>query len=162
VDETHDPARTSWVESAAGHPDFPIQNLPLGIFRPREDDDEPPRVGMAIGDQILDLTACRDEGWFRGPADVAGRALAAPTLNPLMRLGHETWTALRRQASALLASDSPAHRANRRLGDRILIAMRDAELFLPAAIGDYTDFYASVHHAANGRSAITDARPPSS
>jgi fumarylacetoacetase len=148
VDQTHDPARTSWVESGQRGTDFPIQNLPFGVFRLR-DDDEPPRVGMAIGDQILDLTACHDEGWFSGPAERAGDACAAATLNPLMALGRETWTALRRQASDLLATDSAAHRANRRLGDRVLVAMHDAELLLPAAVGDYTDFYASVHHATN-------------
>jgi fumarylacetoacetase len=149
VDETHDPARTSWVESARGHADFPIQNLPFGIFRRGDDEEDPARVGMAIGDQILDLTACHDEGWFSGAADRAGAALAASTLNPLMRLGRETWSAVRHQAAALLASDSPANRANRRLGDRILVPMRDAELLRPADVGDYTDFYASVHHATN-------------
>ena len=148
VDRTHDPARTSWVESAQRDTDFPIQNLPFGVFRPR-DDDEPPRVGMAIGDQILDLTACHDEGWFSGAAERAGDACAAATLNRLMALGRDTWTALRQQASDLLATDSPAHRANQRLGDRVLVAMRDADLLLPAAVGDYTDFYASVHHATN-------------
>lgn len=149
MDATHDPARTSWVESAQGHADFPIQNLPFGVFRSREDDADPPRVGMAIGDFILDLTACHDEGWFTGVADRAGAACAAPALNPLLALGREAWTALRAAASVLLATDSPALRANRRLGDRLLVAMRDAELFLPAAVGDYTDFYASVHHATN-------------
>jgi fumarylacetoacetase len=149
VDQTHDPALTSWVESAQGPTDFPIQNLPFGVFRPLGDDDEPARVGMAIGDQILDLAVCHDEGWFSGAADHAGRALASPTLNPLMRLGRETRVALRAQASALLAIDSPAYRANRRVGDRVLVPMREAVLLLPAAIGDYTDFYASVHHATN-------------
>jgi fumarylacetoacetase len=149
VDQTHDPALTSWVESAQGPTDFPIQNLPFGVFRPLGDDDEPARVGMAIGDQILDLAVCHDEGWFSGAADHAGRALASATLNPLMLLGRETRVALRAQASALLATDSPAYRANRRIGDRILVPMSEAELLLPAAIGDYTDFYASVHHATN-------------
>jgi fumarylacetoacetase len=151
LDETHDPSLTSWVESAHGHLDFPIQNLPFGIFHRRDDKDDPSpaRVGMAIGDSVLDLTACHDQGWFRGRADRAGAALAAPTLNPLLRLGPETWTALRRQASALLAADSPAYRANRRVGDHILIPMDEAELLLPVAVGDYTDFYASVHHATN-------------
>ncbi len=76
-------------------------------------------------------------------------ACAAAALNPLLALGRESWRALRQQASALLASDSPARRANRRLGDRVLVPMREAELLLPAAIGDYTDFYASIHHATN-------------
>jgi fumarylacetoacetase len=151
VDETHDPARTSWVPSAEGHPDFPIQNLPFGVFHRLDDavDPSPARVGMAIGDFVLDLAACHDQGWLTGAADQAGPALAAPALNALMALGPETWRALRRQASALLASDSPAYRADRRLGDHILVPMAAAELRLPAAIGDYTDFYASVHHAAN-------------
>ena len=149
MDETHTRTRTSWVESAQGDTDFPIQNLPFGVFRPRDDEDEPARVGLAIGDRILDLTACHDEGWFTGAAERAGDACAADTLNPLLALGRESWVALRRQASALLASDSPAYRANRRLGDRVLVRMRDAELLLPAAIGDYTDFYASIHHATN-------------
>ena len=151
MDATHDPALVSWVESAQGHPDFPIQNLPFGIFHRRDDKDDPSlaRVGMAIGEQVLDLTACHDEGWFTGAADRAGEALAAPTLNPLLRLGPETWTEVRRQASAILTVDSPAYRAERRIGDHILIPMDEAELLLPAAVGDYTDFYASVHHATN-------------
>jgi fumarylacetoacetase len=151
VDETHHTERRSWVESAQGHPDFPIQNLPFGVFHRREDQDDPVpgRVGMAIGDFVLDLTACHDEGWFTGAADGAGAALAEPALNSLLRLGPETWTALRRQASALLAADSPAYRANRRIGDHILVPMGEAELLLPVAVGDYTDFYASVHHATN-------------
>ncbi|MEO6055570.1 MAG: fumarylacetoacetase [Gemmatimonadales bacterium] len=151
MDATHHPGLTSWVESAQGHPDFPIQNLPFGVFHRVDDKDDPSpaRVGMAIGDHVLDLTACHDEGWFTGTADLAGAALAAPSLNPLMGLGRGTWSEVRRQASAILATDSPAYRANRRLGDHILIPMAEAELQLPAVVGDYTDFYASVHHATN-------------
>jgi fumarylacetoacetase len=148
MNETHDPARRSWVASAQGHPDFPIQNLPFGVFR-RRDDDEPARVGMAVGDQILDLTACHDEGRFTGAAERAAEACAAPALNLLMALEPEPLSELRRQVSALLETDSPAHRANPRLGDRLLVPMAEAELLLPAAIGNYTDFYASVHHATN-------------
>ena len=148
MNETHDPGRRSWVESAQGHSDFPIQNLPFGVFR-RRDDDEPARVGVAIGDRILDLTACHDEGRFSGAAERASEACAAPALNLLMALEREHLAELRRQVSALLDSESPAYRANRRLGDRLLVPMAEAELLLPAAIGDYTDFYASVHHATN-------------
>ena len=151
MDETHDPARTSWVPSAQGHPDFPIQNLPFGIFHRVDDKDDPSpaRVGMAIGDFVLDLTACHDLGWFRGVADRAGTALAAPALNALMALGPATWRAVRRAGQRILASDSPAYHANRRIGDHILVPMAEAELLLPAAVGDYTDFYASIHHATN-------------
>jgi fumarylacetoacetase len=106
-------------------------------------------VGVAIGDCILDLTACHDEGRFTGPAERAAEACTAPALNDLMALGSEYRAELRRQIVALLDADSPAHRANRRLGDRLLVPMAEAEMLLPARIGDYTDFYASVHHATN-------------
>jgi fumarylacetoacetase len=149
VNETHDPERTSWVESAQGATDFPIQNLPFGVFRRRDDEDEPARVGVAIGDRILDVMACHDEGRFRGVAERAAEACAADSLNLLMRLGRGPRAELRRQMGALLSADSPAYKANRRLGDRLLVPMAEAELLLPAAIGDYTDFYASIHHATN-------------
>jgi fumarylacetoacetase len=149
VDETHDPARSTWVESARGAGDFPIQNLPFGVFRRRDDEDEPAGVGIAIGKEILDVTACHDEGRFTGLAEKAAGACAAPSLNALMALGREHRLELRRQVSALLAEDSPAYRATPRLADRILVPMLDAEMLVPAVIGDYTDFYASVHHATN-------------
>jgi fumarylacetoacetase len=148
VDATHDPSRRSWVESANEAGDFPLQNLPFGVFR-RRGEEEPGRVGIAIGDMILDVTACHDAGWFSGLAERASAACAEPALNPLMQLGTKPRTELRRQVSALLSADSPAYRSNRRLGDRILVAQSDAEMLLPAVIGDYTDFYASVHHAGN-------------
>lgn len=148
MNETHDPARTSWVDSAHGHADFPIQNLPYGVFR-RLEASVPPTVGVAIGDQILDLAACTDLAGFTGRAAEAARAAAAPSLNPLMALGQDHWSALRQQISAFLASGSLAYRANRRLAERILVPMAQAELMLPAQIGDYTDFYASAHHATN-------------
>ncbi len=148
MNETHDPARTSWVESARGHPDFPIQNLPFGVFR-RPESDRPPSVGVAIGDWIVDLAAASDLGGFTGLAERAAESCAWPSLNSLMALGQDHWSALRRQVSALLAEDSAAFRADQRLGDRILVPMADADLLLPSRIGDYTDFYASVHHATN-------------
>lgn len=148
MNETHDPRRTSWVDSAQGHADFPIQNLPYGVFR-RQETVGSPSVGVAIGDQILDLAACADVAGFTGLAARAAQAGAAPSLNPLMALGPDHWSALRRQISALLASDSPASPANRRLADRILVPLAAAELLLPAKVGDYSDFYASIHHATN-------------
>jgi fumarylacetoacetase len=148
VDRTHDPRRRSWVESAEGHPDFPIQNLPFGVFHLGDDEDEP-RIGVAIGDAILDLVAAHDAGWFGGLAERAAEACAAPALNRLMALGRAYWTELREQASDLLSADSAAYRDNPRLADRLLVPQADAELLLPAQVGDYTDFYASVHHATN-------------
>jgi fumarylacetoacetase len=143
LDPTHDPSLRSWVESAEGHADFPIQNLPFGVFR-RRGSDEPARVGVAIGDMILDLAACHAERRFTGLAATAAGACVGPTLNPLMALGAAPRAELRRQASELLSADSPGTR-----GREHLIPQAEAEMLVPAAIGDYTDFYASVDHATN-------------
>ncbi|HVK00527.1 MAG TPA: fumarylacetoacetase [Gemmatimonadales bacterium] len=143
MDHTHDPSLRSWVESADRHADFPLQNLPLGVFR-RRGSDETARVGVAIGDMILDVAACHAERRFTGLAATAAGACAAPALNPLMAMGPAPRAELRRQVSELLSADSPAAGA-----DRLLIPRGEAELLLPAVIGDYTDFYASVHHATN-------------
>jgi fumarylacetoacetase len=148
VDETHDPARTSWVESAQGPTDFPIQNLPFGLYR-RRGEDPSARVGIAIGDQILDVVACHAQGRFAGLAALAADACAEPPLNRLMGLGRAHWVELRKQVSVLLSSDAPPSRSARQQRDGLLVPMAEAELLLPAAIGDYTDFYASVHHATN-------------
>jgi fumarylacetoacetase len=144
VNETHDPGRESWVDSAHGSTDFPIQNLPYGVFR-RSDGST--SVGIAIGDDILDITAALELGAFKGQGTITAEACKSDTLNPLMALGPGHWSALRRQVSELLATDSAVYRADRKLAGRILVPMADAELQLPALIGDYTDFYASVHHA---------------
>ena len=147
LDETHDPARRSWVAAANDHPDFPIQNLPVGTFRRR--DGAAPRGGIAIGDAILDLAACVGAGLFTGDAERAARAGSGPALNPLMALGGRYWSALRRAASQLLAADSRGAPLDPRAGPAQLVPMAEAELLVPAVIGDYTDFYASVYHAAN-------------
>ncbi|MEO7136309.1 MAG: fumarylacetoacetase [Gemmatimonadales bacterium] len=148
MNETHDPGRTSWVASAQGHPDFPIQNLPYGVFRQHKAKGAP-SVGVAIGDQILDLAATAEVGALSGLAAEAARAGGFPSLNRLMALGPNYWSALRLQLSAFLGADSAAHRANPRQAEGLLLPTSDAELLLPAEIGDYTDFYASVHHATN-------------
>ncbi len=148
MDQTHDPSLTCWVESAEGAAEFPIQNLPFGIFR-RRGEGGPGRVGVAIGDMILDLAACHAGGQLGGTGRLTAVACGAPALNGLMGMGAETRRGLRRQVSALLRADSPAYRSDPGLGDRILVAQSDSEMLLPAAVGDYTDFYASVHHATN-------------
>ena len=142
TDETHDPALTSWVESAeqAGT-DFPIQNLPFGVFR-HPDRDEMPRVGVAIGDCILDVTAARRAELLGGVAARAAEACDAPALNGLMALGRAHWRALRLELSRLLRTGSPRR-------EDLLVPMARAQLLRPAHVGDYSDFYASVHHATN-------------
>jgi fumarylacetoacetase len=158
LDETHDSARRSWVESANDHPDFPIQNLPFGIFR-RRDGADVPSGGVAIGDAVLDLSACLDAGLFTGDAKRAARACAAPELNGLMALGSRYWSALRRAVSRLLAVDAAGPLLEPRAGPELLVPASEVELLLPAAIGDYTDFYASVHHATNVGSMFRPENP---
>lgn len=144
VNATHDPALRSWVGSAnRADTDFPIQNLPFGIFR-RSGGSEAFRAGVAIGDQVLDLGAAALRELSSG---VVAQALAAcagePALNSFMALGREAWSALRGFLSESLRADSP-HAERLRSA---LVPQRQAEYALPARIGDYTDFYASIHHA---------------
>jgi fumarylacetoacetase len=141
LDETHDPARTSWVESAVGHPDFPIQNLPHGVFSRAG---EAPRGGVAIGDLILDMASATAAGLFEGETLTAAQAAAGETLNPWLALSPAERRALRRRLSALL-SDTDQTEAVR----PHLVASPKVRLHLPARIGDYTDFYAGIHHAVN-------------
>jgi len=149
LDETHDPTRRSWVASANGESaDFPIQNLPLGIFR-RRAASERPRGGIAIGEFILDLAAAHRAGVFQGKTREAAAAASEPTLNRLMALGPAHASLLRRAASRLLAAGGDDEGARRVSAEAALVPMADSELLLPAAIGDYTDFYASVFHATN-------------
>ncbi|MCG8461325.1 MAG: fumarylacetoacetase [Holophagales bacterium] len=159
--ETHDPELRSWVETANEEDaDFPIQNLPLGAFARAVDSDEEreadERVGVAIGNQIVDVFASREQGAFAGHGDLvddAARACAGPTLNPLMGLGPGHGSALRRALQAALVEGSE-------LRDRVvLIPMAEARMVLPVDIGDYTDFYCSIHHATNVGSMFRPENP---
>ncbi|MGE0258918.1 MAG: fumarylacetoacetate hydrolase family protein, partial [Alphaproteobacteria bacterium] len=150
IDETHDRTRRSWVESANGHPEFPLQNLPLGVFSPRGGSDETPRGGVAIGDMIFDLRAALGAGLFSGEAERAAAAASGTILNPLMALGPEPRRALRRQVFALLDADGPGRARAEPLAERLLHRAADCWPQLPAAIGNFTDFFAGIHHAANG------------
>src|SRR4030095_10744084 len=145
IDETHDPGRRSWVASANGHPEFPIQNLPFGVFSALG---EAPRGGVAIGDEVFDLKAALDAGLFSGPAENAAAAAAGPTLNAFMGLGKGPRTALRRRLSDLLLAGGEHESGAKRVG--ALLRKADAcTVHLPAAIGAYTDFFAGIHHASN-------------
>jgi len=148
LDETHDSELQSWVESAnvAGS-DFPIQNLPFGVFR-RRDAGAEARVGVAIGDRILDLDGMQSEGLLAEKSvRLAANACASDALNPLMELGAGPRRALRRRLHAILRQDAPA--SDRQAAARHLIAQAGVDMLLPAAVGDYTDFYASIFHATN-------------
>ncbi|WP_263419848.1 fumarylacetoacetase [Terriglobus albidus] len=133
-------ASSSWVASANDpESDFPIQNLPYGVFLYRET----AHLGVAIGDQILDLYTCADHGLLSSLSREVVSACRARTLNPLMSLGRDAWSALRRQLMALL----DAGYEKKRDVEALLIPMKDAIMRLPVDIGDYTDFYASIYHA---------------
>ncbi len=143
IDETHDPQLTSWVSSAnrAGC-DFPIQNLPFTVFR-RSGSAEPLRCGVGIGAAILDLTAL---GAASATDDTVAQAIAAcaqPSLNALMALGAPAWLALRRWLSKVLRTGAGE---SGRLA-AALVRQSAAQFAVPARIGDYTDFYTSIHHA---------------
>jgi fumarylacetoacetase len=139
VNETHDPARRSFVERAnLPDCDFPIQNLPFGVFHFAG---ETPRVGVAIGDQIVDVAAAA--GLFDGTAATAAHACNTPSLNALMALGPATWSALRLALSRELESGS-----NARLRSH-LVPMARAEMRMPVAFRNFTDFFASIFHASN-------------
>src|ERR1044071_5870351 len=107
IDETHDRARQSWVASANGHAEFPLQNLPFGVFSPPGNTvpDAQPRGGIAIGDQIFDLRAAYQAGLFSGLGAIAAAAASGSSLNPLMALGAAPRRVLRQQVFALLAAD---------------------------------------------------------
>src|SRR5271166_3893886 len=139
TDFTHDPTALSWVESANGHPDFPIQNLPLGVFSQMG---RGPRGGVAIGDKILDIAAVAPllDAEARPVALLAGQS----SLNDLLGVGKESLLALRRGLFRLLR-----HGADREVVEPTLIAAATSEMHLPARIGDYTDFYTGIQHAEN-------------
>lgn len=138
TDETHDPELTSWVESAQGHGDFPIQNLPYGLFSPAE---EEPRIGVAIGDMILDLRACSRAGLL--DEDVR-TGCEDRSVNTLLALSLPARRALRRRISGLLSEG-----ARRETAEAMLFRASDCRMHVPARIGDYTDFYVGIHHANN-------------
>ncbi|WP_298234260.1 fumarylacetoacetase [uncultured Azohydromonas sp.] len=145
LNETHDPALRSWVASAnAADTGFTIQNLPFAAFR-RKGSAEAFRGGVAIGDQIVDLAAVAAAGVFGGAAGEAVRAAAQDKLNALMALGQPAWAALRLALSRGLRQGA----AEQGSLQSCLVSQAEAEYDVPARIGDYTDFYTSVHHATN-------------
>jgi fumarylacetoacetase len=141
IDQTHDPALRSWVDTAnKPGADFPVQNLPFGVFRSRTSAE--PRIGVAIGDQILDLRQSADGGLLEELPSSVVAATRAQSLNVLMALGHPATSTLRRRLSQILtAEDSAAGRA--------LVPLTDVEMSVPSLVGNYTDFYASLSHATN-------------
>lgn len=133
----------SWIESANDREsDFPIENLPYGVFANGEE----AKIGVAIGDQILDLSACAEAGLLSALGGEIEAACKAHTLNNLMAHGPGAWSALRRRLTTLLSEESADPRTLEKT-QALLVPMHAARMQLPAQIGDYSDFYASIHHA---------------
>jgi fumarylacetoacetase len=138
-------SKTCWVEyDATSH--FPIENLPYGVFKPSAD--AAARCGVAIGDQVLDLSVLAAANLFSGAA-VDSSCFSESTLNSFMAQGKAAWTATRSTLTALLNGTNAALRDNEDLRARAFVAQSQAIMQLPAQIGDYTDFYASKNHATN-------------
>ena len=143
INETHDIHLISWVDSANDNSEFPVQNLPLGIFR-RAGSGEVLRGGVAIGDQVLDIAGAVRTGIFDGLALQAAQAAAESSLNRLMGMGSAASGALRLALSRALRSDSEV----RAQIQECLVPQADVEYGMPSRVGDYTDFYTSINHAS--------------
>ncbi|QHE88708.1 fumarylacetoacetase [Hydrogenophaga sp. BPS33] len=147
LNHTHDANTRSWLESAnAPGTDFPIQNLPFGVFR-RRGSNEAFRGGVAIGDQVIDLAAVARGNAVSGTAAQAANACASDALNDLLAMGPAAWRALRHALFDLLktGASGPGVTTLR----ESLVPQAEVEHRVPTRIGDYTDFYTSIHHARN-------------
>jgi fumarylacetoacetase len=154
---TRDPARKSWIDSAnAAQCDFPIQNLPFGVFSVATN--PAPRAGVAIGDVIVDLSVLHAAGLLHLPASAPQDVFARGALNGFIALGRETWRSVRVQLSSLLARDTATLRDDAKLRERAFVRQADATLHLPVEIPGYTDFYSSKEHATNVGSMFRDPK----
>ncbi|SDH94771.1 fumarylacetoacetate hydrolase [Paraburkholderia steynii] len=155
---TLDASRKSWVESA-NQPscDFPIQNLPFGIFS--DGLNATRRAGVAIGNCIVDLAALESAGLLTVASSGAGDSVfVRDALNDFIALGRDTWRSVRIQLSKLLSRDHATLRDDAELRNRALIRQSDATLYLPVQIPGYTDFYSSKEHATNVGSMFRDPK----
>jgi len=159
MDETHDSKLRSWVE-VDENSDFPIQNIPFGIYRPKGGGDL--HVATAIGDYVLDLAYLDDAGLFNGTVVEGTEVFHEPTLNALMSMGRKAWKEIRLVISRLLRQEASNGDLgnNKDLRNMALISMNEVEMQLPVDIGDYTDFYSSKEHATNvGKMFRPDGEP---
>ena len=146
MNPTNDPRLRSFIPVAA-ESHFPIQNLPYGVFRRRSGGE--PHIGVAIGDQVLDLSVLEAEGLLAGAALGNARVFSQPTLNAFLALGPAGWREARSVISRLLRDDEPTLRDQPKLRAQALVSQAEVQMLLPTAIGDYTDFYSSREHATN-------------
>jgi fumarylacetoacetase len=125
---------------------FPIQNLPFGVFQPKGGK---PRVGVAIGDLIVDLAVLEEQDHFRLPEFQDEKVFSEDSLNKFFALGRPAWRKTREILQRLLSAETPTVRDNARLREKVFCEQKDVKMKLPVRIGNYTDFYSSYHHAHN-------------
>lgn len=146
MDETHDSKLKSWVDVAEDS-DFPIQNIPFGVYSPKGGGDL--HVATAIGNYVLDLAYLDEAGCFEGTEVEGTEVFHEPTLNAFMSLGRKAWKDTRKVISNILSENNDTLRDNEELKELALVSMENAEMEFPVDIGDYTDFYSSKEHASN-------------
>ncbi|MGY4349087.1 fumarylacetoacetase [Bradyrhizobium sp. GM7.3] len=152
LDRSHDQSRLSWVASAnRADSDFPVQNLPFGVFRERGTN-KAPRGGVAIGDHVLDVAAASS---LLGEVKPIADTLINPDLRPLMSLAPSAWTALRLALSDLLSAGN----GDKESVERHLRGRDGVEMFLPVRPGSFVDFFASIQHATNAGSIFRPTAP---
>jgi fumarylacetoacetase len=125
---------------------FPLENLPFGVFQPK---DGRPRVGVAIGDFVVDLSVLEKLGHFQSPEFRDQKVFSQDSLNEFLALGRAAWRKTRKSLQHLLSAETPTLRDDARLRESVFHAQKDVVMKLPARIGNYTDFYSSYHHAHN-------------
>jgi fumarylacetoacetase len=155
IDDTHDPDRRSFVEAAnTGSTDFPIQNLPFGVFSTAQEAE--PRLGVAIGDQIFDLSRASRLALL--PSSLSGSVLAQGSLNALFGQGRPMLRQLRARLADLLDQKASGNQTKRHAAD-LLIPIGQCTLHRPTQIANYTDFYAGIHHARAAGALMTPENP---
>jgi len=135
----------TFIEIARGS-HFPLENLPFGVFKPRGG---PPRVGVALGEDVVDLSVLEELGQFRALEFPDRRFFSRKSLKAFLALGRPAWRTTRQILQHLLAANTPILRDDAALRERVFHRQRDVTMQLPARIGNYTDFYSSFHHAHN-------------
>jgi fumarylacetoacetase len=144
MNKANDPSLTSWIE-VSPESDFPIQNLPFGIFKTQSSSS---RVGVAIGDQVIDLAILNKSGFF-DKLKIDNSVFTNQYLNDFIALGKQTTSAVRERLSHLLQADNAELRDNKEVQAKVLHFQSNVQMLMPVRVGDYTDFYSSIDHATN-------------
>ncbi len=150
---TNDPSLTSWIEVSPSS-DFPIQNLPFGIFKTQSSS---PRIGVAIGDQVIDLAILNKLG-FMDNLKIDNSVFTNQYLNDFIALGKQTTKSVRERISHLLNANTADLRDNKEAQAKVLHYISNVQMQMPVKIGDYTDFYSSIDHATNVGTMLRDPK----